>query len=165
MFWLFKILDVYSISQTLRLNQGILLGTYVNRSSNSSRLYLHWNCAENSFLLWLQASFYSIWNNSIKILGRTDEWVAHPAEEKKISIPQPEAGTSRSWHRLLLTNRVNNWMDKAVMQQVPAIREKQEVVSLLPAKSMPLQRIGVQSYLAKKGKQEEFFNLFIIPLV
>lgn len=55
-------------------------------------------------------------------------------------------------------------MDKAVMQQVPAIREKNEVLPLL-AESLPPQRIGSKTYLAEKRKQEGFFNLFIMALV
>lgn len=55
-------------------------------------------------------------------------------------------------------------MDKAVMQQVPAMREKKEVLPLL-AESVPPQRIGFKTYLAKKRKQEGFFNLFIMALV
>lgn len=41
----------------------------------------------------------------------------------------PEAGTSRStsWHRLSQASRDNNWMDKAMMQQLPSIGEKKEV--------------------------------------
>lgn len=56
-------------------------------------------------------------------------------------------------------------MDKAVTQQVPAIREKKEVLSLLPAESVPSQRTGFKTFLAEKRKQEGFFNLFIMALV
>lgn len=103
--------------------------------------------------------------NSIKILSRTDEWVAHPAEEKKIGIPQPEAGTSRSriWHRLLRTNRDNNWMDKAVMQQVPAFREKQEVLSLLPAKSVPPQKWGLRLTWPKRESRRSSLTCSLCP--
>lgn len=55
-------------------------------------------------------------------------------------------------------------MEQTVMQQVPAIKEKKEVLPLL-AESLPPQRIGFKTYLAKKRKQEGFFNLFIMALV
>lgn len=98
-----------------------------------------------------------------------NEWVAHPAEEKLMSIPQPEAGTSRnrSWHRLLWTSRDNNWMDKAVMQQVPSIREeKKKNKKCHHFFLLNLCHLGekVQDTFGQKEKKIGLISLFIMTL-
>ena len=56
-------------------------------------------------------------------------------------------------------------MDKGVMHQVPAIRGKKEVLSLLPVEPVLPQRRGFKACLAEKRQQERFFHLFIMALL
>lgn len=55
-------------------------------------------------------------------------------------------------------------MDKAVTQRVLTITGEKEVLSLLPAASVPPPSTGFETYLTKKREQEAFFNLFITAL-